>query len=52
MEENINDNNCRLCLNKFEKFIEIFDEQGIRLDIANILSKHFWFEVSFCIIIN
>lgn len=41
---------CRLCLSKTElnslNLIEIFSEQGKKLNIQNILEKHFWFDVS------
>lgn len=41
---------CRLCLTKTElnsvNLIDMFSEQGIELNIQNILLKHFWFDVS------
>lgn len=41
---------CRLCLLKTDlkpdHLIDIFSETGIELNIQNILSKHFWFDVS------
>lgn len=36
---------CRLCLSNEEDSFEIFGDKGVMLDVASILSKHFWFEV-------
>lgn len=37
---------CLLCTSMRENLIEIFDTHGRSLKIAEIISKHFWFEVS------
>lgn len=36
---------CRLCLKEFENIINIFDDNGQELNVAEIVGKHFWFEV-------
>lgn len=42
----MNDNEkCRLCLIKKENAIEIFSEEGVNLNISQIITQHFWFEV-------
>lgn len=37
---------CLLCCKNQVNSIEIFGDRGVQLNIAAILSKHFWFEVS------
>lgn len=38
--------NCRLCLKEFNDLIEIFSEQGTRLNIPTIIRQHIlWCEV-------
>lgn len=36
---------CLVCLEKNEEFIDIFSEEGNRLDIKAIVAQHFWFQV-------
>lgn len=36
---------CKLCFNSNKEIINIFDENGVKLNIAHILRKHFWFKV-------
>jgi hypothetical protein len=38
---------CRLCLTENDDLLEIFTDEGRTLNIADIISKHFWFEVIF-----
>ncbi|XP_017491845.1 PREDICTED: transcription factor grauzone-like [Rhagoletis zephyria] len=35
---------CRLCLKESLCFLNIFDSDGIKFDIADILGRHFWFK--------
>ncbi|XP_037951055.1 transcription factor grauzone-like [Teleopsis dalmanni] len=35
---------CRLCLQRNFNYVEIFSEDGLKKDMANILAKHFWFQ--------
>ncbi|TMW46070.1 hypothetical protein DOY81_008842 [Sarcophaga bullata] len=35
---------CRLCLKEFENIINIFDDNGQELNVAEVVGKHFWFE--------
>lgn len=38
---------CKLCYNPNNKeTINLFDKNGINLNIVQILKKHFWFKVS------
>ena len=41
---------CLLCLEyptiPGPKFLDIFGEEGLRLDISAIINKHFWIKVS------
>lgn len=43
---------CRLCLTKCEEFVEIFSEYGNEQNIPALITKYFWFEVSFIIYIS
>lgn len=38
-------NKCRLCLVSKNKIIKFFSDEGIKLNIAQILVQHFWFQV-------
>lgn len=46
--ENKNNKLCILCYNPDKIVINIFDEEGFQLNIADILRKHFWFKVVYC----
>ncbi|XP_067631679.1 transcription factor grauzone isoform X2 [Eurosta solidaginis] len=35
---------CRLCLKDIIDVINIFDDMGVQLNVAGVLSKYFWFE--------
>lgn len=37
---------CRLCTNNVDSSIEIFSEQGLRLNIHIIVAAHFSFQVN------
>lgn len=37
---------CRLCLKDLEEIINIFDNNGQELKVAEVVGKHFWFEVN------
>ncbi|XP_017491955.1 PREDICTED: transcription factor grauzone-like isoform X1 [Rhagoletis zephyria] len=34
---------CRLCIKHSDSFLYIFDKNGLQLEIADILGRHFWF---------
>lgn len=38
-------NICRLCLVTKNEIIELFGDEGIKLNITKILVQHFWFQV-------
>lgn len=41
---------CRLCFKIKKQLINIFNNKDFKLNIAEILTKHFWFEVNGTII--
>lgn len=43
---NSSDQECLMCHAKTANYFRIFDEMGESMRIAEIIRKHFWFEVS------
>lgn len=43
------ENVCRLCLLSHNNIIKFSSEEGLNLQITNIVSQHFWFKVFHCV---
>lgn len=43
---------CRLCLNSANDAIQIFEGVGLTLNVAAVLAKYFWFQVSIRIFVS